>query len=204
MLDRIIRALVDPVLDRIGTAIARKGASADYVTLLGLLSGLAAAIAVAFGQFSTGFAFFAINRILDGIDGAVARASHATDRGGFIDIVSDFCVYGAIPLAFAYQAPVENAFPAAVLLFCFYINGASFLAFAAIEAKHSTTGYQIEKKSIHYSPGLMEGTETIIIFGLMLSVPDRFVLLAYIFSVLTFLTALLRCNVAWKTFHRRD
>ena len=48
---------------------------------------------------------FILNRLFDGLDGAVARATRRTDRGGFLDIVFDFAVYGAVPLAFALREP---------------------------------------------------------------------------------------------------
>jgi len=37
------------------------------------------------------------NRVVDGLDGAVARATVATVRGAFLDIVLDFAFYAAFP-----------------------------------------------------------------------------------------------------------
>ena len=50
-----------------------------------------------------------MSRLFDGLDGAVARASTKTDRGGFLDIVLDFAFYGAIPLGFVLADPAGNA-----------------------------------------------------------------------------------------------
>ena len=60
--------------------------------------------------------FILLNRLADGLDGAIARATSLSDRGGYLDIVLDFLFYGAIPLGFALASPSQNALPAAVLL----------------------------------------------------------------------------------------
>ena len=119
MLDGLARRLLDPALDRMGRALAAKGVSADALTFAGLACGLGSALAIAFGADGLALLALALNRLLDGLDGAVARASTRTDRGGFLDIVLDFTTYGAVPLAFALRDPALNAAPAAVLLFAF-------------------------------------------------------------------------------------
>ena len=115
MLDRFMRRLVDPALERAGRRLAESGVGADALTVAGLGIGLAAALCVALRLDLMALALFIANRVLDGLDGAVARASVRTDRGGFLDIVLDFAVYGAVPLAFAFRDPGPNAAPAAVL-----------------------------------------------------------------------------------------
>jgi phosphatidylglycerophosphate synthase len=147
---------------------------------------------------------FILNRLFDGLDGAVARATRRTDRGGFVDIVSDFAVYGAVPLAFALREPAGFALPAACLLFAFYVNGASFLAFAAVAAKRRMTASPRGVKSIYYTVGLMEGTETILFFVAMILAPDWFPALAYAFAGLTLVSALARVALAWTVFRDED
>jgi phosphatidylglycerophosphate synthase len=200
MLDGWVRRMIDPSLDRAGQRLAKLGLSADAVTTLGLVTGLTAALLIVVGLDLVALALFAINRLLDGLDGAIARASRRTDRGGFIDIVFDFAIYGAVPLAFAVREPGIFAVPAAVLLFSFYVNGASFLAFAAIAAKRGIDSTARGVKSIYFSAGLMEGTETILFFVMMILVPAWFPVLAYAFAGLTFMSALARVALAWKAF----
>ena len=143
---------------------------------------------------------FIANRVLDGLDGAVARASVRTDRGGFLDIVLDFAVYGAVPLAFALRDPAQNAVPAAVLLFAFYVNGASVLAFAAVAAKRGLENGVWADKSIYFTAGLAEGTETILFFCAMILWPAWFPVLAHAFAGLTLMSALARVALAWRVF----
>jgi phosphatidylglycerophosphate synthase len=204
MLDGWARRIIDPPLDRIGRDLARRGASADVVTMLGLATGLVAALMIVLRLDAFAFILFATNRLLDGLDGAVARASRRSDRGGFLDIVFDFAVYGAVPLAFALREPGIFALPAAVLLLSFYVNGASFLAFAAVAAKRRLDTQARGIKSIYFSAGFMEGTETLLFFVVMILVPAWFLVLAYAFAGLTFMSALARVTLAWYAFRDED
>ena len=130
MIDASIRLLIDPLLARAGRPLAAIGISADAVTIVGCLLGLTAAVAASFGRFYIALALLIANRIADGLDGAVARATQRTDRGAFLDIVLDFFVYATVPLGFAAWNPDSNALPAAFLLASFVANGSAFLAFS--------------------------------------------------------------------------
>lgn len=199
MFDGRLRLIIDPPLDRIGRALARRHVSADAITLIGLALGLACALAVAMSQDGVALALLAASRLCDGLDGAVARATRPSDRGGFLDITCDFVFYGAVPLAFALREPAF-ALPAAALLFSFYVNGASFLAFAIMAAKRGLTTTRRGAKSLYFTAGLAEGGETIACFAAMVLWPSLFPVLAYGFAALTLITALSRAILAWKTF----
>ena len=108
--------------------------SANALTMIGLLVGLAAAGAISQRAYALALALIVANRILDGLDGAVARVRGPSDFGGYLDSLCDFAFYVAVPLGFAIAAPA-NALPAAILIASFTITGVSFLAFAAIAAK---------------------------------------------------------------------
>jgi phosphatidylglycerophosphate synthase len=200
MLDGMARRLIDPWMDRAGRVLARNGISADGCTFAGLALGLLAAVAVAIGLFGFALAVMLLGRLADGLDGAVARATARTDRGGFLDITCDFVVYGAVPLGFAVYAPAQNALPAAVLLASFYANGASFLAFAIMAAKRGLEGTQRGPKSLYFTVGLMEGTETILFFVLIMLWPELFPPAAYVFAALCYVTCIARVVLAWSVF----
>jgi len=204
MLDGLMRRLIDPPLARAGERLARARISPDLLTGLGLACGLAAAAAIGFRADAAALVFLLASRVLDGLDGATARASRQTDRGGFLDIVFDFAFYGAVPLAFALRDPGANALPAAVLLFSFYVNGASFLAFAAVAAKRGLESRLRGVKSIYFTVGLAEGTETILAFLAMILVPGWFPIIAYGFAGLTLMTAITRITLAWWVFAEED
>ncbi|MBM6579584.1 CDP-alcohol phosphatidyltransferase family protein [Microvirga sp. BT689] len=200
MLDGWMRRRIDPLLDRLGQGLARCGISADAVTLLGLGLGLIAALMIVLQLDAAALVLFGLNRLLDGLDGAVARSTRRTDRGGFLDIVLDFAIYGAIPLAFALRDPDALALPAAVLLFSFYVNGASFLAYAAVAAKRGMSSHVRGIKSIYFTAGFMEGTETILFFAAMILFPRYFPILAYAFAGLTLMSGVARVTLAWHAF----
>ncbi len=192
MFDARLRPLIDPPLARLAGALARAGVSADAVTLLGFAIGLAGAAAIVAGWFAAAFAFVAVNRLADGLDGALARIRGLTDRGGYLDIVLDFAFYGAIPLAFALHDPATNALAAAALLASFYVNGAAFLAFAVMAEKRGLTTKAQGVKSLYYVAGLAEGAETVAVFLAMCAAPGWFPALAFGFATICAASALAR------------
>lgn len=191
MLDSSARRLIDPPLNRLGQALAARGIGANAVTLTGLALGLSAAACIALGAPGLALLPLLASRLADGLDGAVARATQKTDFGGYLDIWSDFLFYGAIPFAFALLDPA-NATAAAFLLLSFYVNGTSFLGFATMAEKRGLETQAQGAKSLYYSAGLLEGTETIVFFVLLCLLPGWFVPLAYAFGALCFLTATAR------------
>jgi phosphatidylglycerophosphate synthase len=140
------------------------------------------------------------SRLADGLDGAVARVRGKTDFGGYLDIAADFAFYGAIPLAFVLRDPAANGLAGAFLLFSFYVNGATFLGFAVLAAKRGMETTTRGEKSLYFTAGLLEGTETIL-FLLVLAVwPGMFVPGAWVFGTLCLVTAGARVALAARTF----
>lgn len=200
MLDGWARAHIDPVLDRAGRRLAAMGATANGVTLVAFAVGIAAATAIASGWFLAGLVLVLLSRLGDGLDGAVARIKGKTDLGGYLDIVLDFAFYGAIPLGFVLADPASNAVAGAVLVFSFYVNGASFLAYAVMAEKRGLKTDLRGQKSLFFTTGLAEATETLVVFVAFCLLPHWFVPLAYGFAILTFYTALSRIVLASRTF----
>ncbi|MEM9689599.1 MAG: CDP-alcohol phosphatidyltransferase family protein [Pseudomonadota bacterium] len=200
MLDTHVRPLIDPPLNAVGRRLARAGVTANQVTLTGLVAGVMAAVAVAFGAFTLAIVLILLNRIADGLDGAVARASQQTDSGGFIDIVADYVFYASVPVAFAIVDPAANAVAAAALLASFCLTCSSFLAFAILAAKRGIETEDHGKKSFFYSTSLIEGTETIAFFLVMALLPAWFAPLAWMLCVLCLASAWQRTLLALKTF----
>lgn len=192
MLDGAVRARIEPAIDAMGAAIARAGIPANAVTLFAFGLGLAAAGLIALESYLAGLVLLLVSRLCDGLDGAVARVRGKTDFGGFLDIVLDFGVYGAIPVGFVLADPAANAVAGAVLVFSFYVNGASFLAFAVMAEKNGLTTDKRGEKSFFFTTGLAEATETIAVFVLACLFPSIFPVLAWIFAVICFYTAMSR------------
>lgn len=202
MFDIELRRLVDPALEQAGAALARRGVSADAVTVAGFVAGLGCVPAIALEAWWAAIVCLALNRLADGLDGAIARRVGPTDFGGYLDIVCDFIFYAAFAFAFAFADPAY-AVPAAALVLSFVGTGSSFLAFAIIAAKRGIAGDGPASKSFLYSRGVAEGGETLAFFVLCLLWPAAFPWLAYGFAALCWLTTALRVALAWRTFGGR-
>jgi phosphatidylglycerophosphate synthase len=200
MLDGLAKRAIEPTLDRIGRFAATRGVSANAVTVAGFALGVAAALAIVTGYFGTALLLGIASRALDGLDGAVARATQPTDFGGYLDIVLDFAFYGLIPFAFVLYAPQANGVGGALLILSFYVNGASFLAYAAIAEKRALTSSARGVKSLYFTTGLAEASETVIVFALFCLFPAWFAPIAYVFAAICFYTALSRIVLAASLF----
>jgi phosphatidylglycerophosphate synthase len=190
MLDPYMRRWIGPPLDLAGAWLARRGVTANAVSVTGLAIGLFAVPLLAFGHYGAALLAILLNRLLDGLDGAVARhGPRLTGFGGYLDIVCDMVFYAAIPLGFA-LARSENALWAAVLLASFVCTCASFLGRAVLAASRgeSDPGKR-GRKSFFHAAGLMEGTETILAFVLFCLFPGLFSWLAGAVAALCFWTA---------------
>lgn len=200
MLDARIRKAIDPVLDRCGAYLARRGWTADAVTLAGLGLGLAAAVLIGFGWTLAALVPLFGSRLADGLDGAIARATRPSDFGGYLDIAADFFFYGAVPFGFVALDPAGNGLAGAFLLLSFYVNGTSFLGFAVLAEKRKMTTDTRGAKSLYFTGGLLEGSETIAFFVVLCLWPGAFAPLAWGFGALCFVTALARLLLARKVF----
>jgi phosphatidylglycerophosphate synthase len=198
MLDRFAIALLRPALTSAARGLVAAGVHADHVTLFGFALGLAGALAIGLQAPLVGLALILASRLCDGLDGAVARLTRPTDRGGFLDITLDFLFYAAVPLAFAVADPAANALAAAVLLAAFIGTGSTFLAFAALAAQRGLKSVVAPNKAIYYLGGLTEATETLVCFVLMCLWPEHFAAIAYGFALLCALTIFSRLWSGWK------
>ena len=199
MLDSYMRRIVDPPLDRVGRRLAGVGVPANAVTVAGFAAGLLAIPCLAMEWYGLALTAILINRLADGLDGAVARHARLTDFGGYLDIVCDFIVYAGVAFGFALARP-ENALPAAFLILSFVGTGTSFLAYAILAAKRGLSSEARGRKSLYYLGGLTEGTETIAVFTAFCLFPSAFPMLAYIFGALCWLTTVARVATARRSF----
>lgn len=204
MIDARILPLQKAALQPVAERLAHRGVKADQISLVGFLAGVGAFIALCFGQWLAALLLILANRVLDGLDGAVARIQGPTDRGAYLDIALDMVFYALIPLGFAVAAPDVNALPAAVLIVSFVGTGSSFLAFSAVAAKLGRKAPEFPTKGIYYAGGLAEGFETIAVFVAMCLLPASFPVIAYGFAALCALTTVIRWRQGWVAFSGED
>jgi len=197
MFDARLQPALRRVFDPLAAGLAARGVTADAVTLGGFVVGVGGAAALAFGAYQTGLALIVVNRLGDGLDGALARRLGPSRRGAFLDIALDFAFYALVPLGFALADPGHNALAAAVLLAAFIGTGSSFLAFAAVAQGRAAA---FPTKGLYYLGGLTEGAETVALFIAFCLWPRAFPALAYVFAALCLITTLTRWRWGWLAF----
>ena len=200
MIDTYLLPLQKRILQPVASLLAGFGVHADHISLAGFAIGLAAVPLLSFGHYGAALLAILLNRLSDGLDGAVARIAGPTDRGAFIDIAFDFFFYAAVPIGFALADPAANALAAAVLIAAFVGTGSSFLAFAAVAEKCGLTAADYPQKGIYYLGGLAEGAETIAVFVAICVWPDLFAQIAYGFAAICLVTTVIRWRQGWAAF----
>jgi phosphatidylglycerophosphate synthase len=204
MIDRYIYPAIAPYCETLARPLARLKVSADAITVLAFLIGMTSLPLLSFGFHRSALVVILINRILDGVDGALARLTTATDRGAFLDITLDFLVYGGVPLGFAISDPALNALPATILLFAFIGTGSSFLAYSLTAERCGLKTPHFRNKGIVYLTGLAEGFETVVFFVVVCLWPQHFAFIAYVFTAMCLLTVITRLMTGWRDFSKRD
>lgn len=200
MLDRALNRVLQRPLQRLASILIGLGWRADQVTGVGFVLGLTAIPLIALGQPHWAILSIALNRLADGLDGAMARLTQPTDLGAFLDISFDFLFYSAIPLAFVLADPAHNGLAGALLIYSFIGTGCTFLAFAVLAAKRGDTSTAYPNKGFYYLGGLTESTETIAVFVLMCLLPEWFGVLAFGFAGLCALTTITRIGAGMAVF----
>ena len=173
MLDLRLRSVKDRLLGPIAGALDGRVApltlsllGAVFCVSAGLLAWQTAAIPAVI--------CWLVGRLLDGLDGLVARrSSSASDIGGYADLVLDTVGYAAIPLGVAAGAgETADWTVSAVLLATFYVNAVSLLLLSSILEKRSVgAAHSAESTTVTLPPALIEGTETILLFTVALAMP---------------------------------
>jgi phosphatidylglycerophosphate synthase len=105
MLDPLLRRWIDPPLNQAGAWLDQRGMSANAFSIAGLAIGLAAVPLLAWGCYEMALLVILANRLIDGLDGAIARSKGTTPFGGYLDIMCDMGFYAAVPLGFALAHP---------------------------------------------------------------------------------------------------
>lgn len=198
MLDHVTRPLVDPLLNKMAATLHRSKVRADQVTFVAFIAGLLAMILIALGQPLLGLALFALNRTLDGLDGALARCGRPTMAGGYLDIVFDFIIYAGVAFSFA-LFDESFALVAAFVIFSFIGTGSSFLAMAIFADRVQLAPATPQPKSFYFLGGLTEGTETLLFIAAICLIPGFFNLFGVIFGLMCCLTTYTRIHQSYHT-----
>ena len=161
MLDTHARRFVEPYINAFARALHRLGATANAITVAAMLIGVCAALCVAANWAWVAIALLWLSGLLDAVDGALARMTHASPLGAILDITFDRIVEIAVIVALAWGHP-EARFTLVILAGMIAVAMSLFLSIGAALRNQSV-------KSFHYAPGLGERTEAFICLSLMIA-----------------------------------
>lgn len=196
MFDRRARVLCSPVLDVFGERLVRLGVRADLVTGVGWLVGAGTCVAVGFQMWTIALLGWIVNRILDGLDGPVARRRGATDFGAYLDLVADFSIYSGFVVALAIARP-DARLASVVLLGTYYLSGVALLSGAALLDRRNVE--RSDERGVRFMGGLAEGLETIIAYVVILLAPSWAVGVEWVFAAMVLVTAVQRLMFVRRT-----
>lgn len=190
MLDTKGRKFVQPLIEVIANVFVKVGLKANSITFAAFIIGVLSAIVFYFGYNIIGVILLWISGLLDAVDGTMARKTSTTSFGTILDITFDRIIEILIIVVTAIRFPSNN-FLLVLLLSSIIISMTVFLTVGALTDKHS-------EKSFYYQPGLAERTEGFIFFSLMMLFNDYINIIAIVFALAVFYTALQRIMEAKK------
>ena len=195
MFDASIRQRLDQPLDRLATVVSSRGLSANALTAIGFVIGVGACAAVVAGRWWLALGLWLMNRLVDGLDGSVARRAGATRLGGFLDIIADFAIYGGMVVAIGWYVP-EARLAGLFVFLGYYLNGAAFLAWSSLVAERALsdqgTDHAGDERSLNFPAGLAEGTETIIAMSVILLLPQLVTELLWVWAAIVGISVIQR------------
>lgn len=188
MFDIQLRSLKDGLFDPCCRFLPRF-ISPLHITIAAFLVGQLSCLLATQRRFILSLVLWVLNRILDCLDGALARyRKTATDLGGFLDLLADFIVYSLIPLAVAHGTDSGSGTwkAVAVLESTFHVNNFILFYVAAVAEKQRGTSPKVSKEltSVMMRPALIEGMESAVLFTLMLASPTRICALSWTMAAL--------------------
>ncbi len=199
MFDHRARRLKDKVFARLAS-VPIGWISPNFVTFLSLFPGIIAAWAIANGLQLLALLLFILNRILDGLDGYIARRRGLqSDFGGYLDILVDFVVYAAIPIGIWRFVGARATISLVTLLSVFYVNAASWMVLAAIIEKRQRDTDQTT--TIAMPTGIVEGTETVLFYLAFLAFPSYAPVLFFVMAGATSIGVIQRLLWARRQFN---
>ena len=193
MFDGKFRAPVDAAVKPIGAALRKTKLTPDHLTIIGLLVGAGAAVAVGGGHLRLGLILVILAALPDLLDGALAKASNSSSqRGAFfdstVDRITDALLLGGLAYYFAvYEDPRLAVLPFAV---------------SSVSSVISYQRAKAESLGLDATGGLMEHAERIVVLciGLLIEpwVDGALIWILSGMLVLISITAVQRFVKVWK------
>lgn len=179
MLDTYARPVAAPFFDKAAAPLLARNISATQITVLNMFVGLTGLFAVALGAYIPGLVFLLLNRFLDGVDGAAARATQITPFGAFFDNASRWMIHAGFVLFFS-MSLADQSLASALLLFTYV----AMIVLSVPQGRDDQPAFSFSR--------LIGETELIVFMVLCCLSPTSFAGIAVLFAVLCAITAMAR------------
>ncbi len=204
MVDKFFIKVLHSPLRAIAKFFSKVGISANMVTLSNVPLSILIFVSLLAKWYMIALILIIINRIFDGLDGAIARYNHTSNpASGYLDIMVDYLFYISIPLAFVLNDPQSNAIFGSLVLGGFVLTGVNFMATSSVATKLNIKNVSFPNKAIYYASNIVEGAETILYFILVCIFPQYFAPISMVVGILLFVTTPLLVFIRWKVFSKQ-
>jgi CDP-diacylglycerol--glycerol-3-phosphate 3-phosphatidyltransferase len=181
------RKKAERLTEPIGRFLARAHLTPAFVTLVGLTITVGGAVIVALGYLAVGSLVIGIGSAVDSLDGAVARATgRVSDRGAFMDSISDRVGETAMWASLAYAVPDPGIVP-----FLSILNLGGSLLTSYLRAKAESVGAEGRG-------GLLGRAERVILYIVALTFNSILQPLLWLMLVGIWLTVAYRFAITWR------
>jgi len=182
--------------------LARWRVSPNQVTMGAVLLGCTAGALVARGAAWTGLTVWLASRLLDGIDGILARETGQKSAfGGYLDITFDMLAYCVMLFGFWIQHP-EGAWAWPAILLGYVLVTTSTLALSSILEQQRVDAGDGDR-TIRFTPGLAEAGETSVAYVLFTAFPAHVTALAWVWAAMCGITVVQRTLLARRLLGTR-
>src|SRR5580698_7835552 len=195
MFDGRWRDAVDRSTGPVGSALHRRGITADVLTATGLVSASATAVAVATGHLHIAIVLLILTGMHDLLDGPVAKAAGTSSvRGAFFDSVTDRVADALLMGGVSWYLISQGEGHLAILP----------LAILGVTALVSYERAKAESLGLSAKGGLMERAERMILLGIGFLDSDFVIPVLWTMLVLISITAVARFIKVWNEASGRD
>ncbi len=191
---------VDENVHRLGHWLAKKGVSANAVSIGGFVVGMLALNFLALEMYGWALICILLNRLGDALDGVVAKIEGKTPFGVFLDAALDYTFYAAVIFGFALADTAQNAAAAAFLLFGFAASACAMLAYGVVAYSRNGGIETVLNESPFYLGGWAQGAETLIVLVVLCVVPGWFVPAAIVLGCWCLIKTLVIISTAYYRF----
>lgn len=164
MLDTHARKYVQPAIGHAADFFLRRGLSANQVTIISFIIGVAAGPLVYLGMGPAAVLVLWISGFLDAVDGSMARKTKPSAFGTVMDVTFDRLVEISVLLGLAFLFPD--------LMWLFLLLSVSIIFSMTVFLTVGSVSEQKGIKSFYYQAGLAERTEGFILFTIMILFPS--------------------------------